>query len=393
MFSPGWPARAVANGVATYVATMREALQAAGHHVVVLAPKAWIAPGVDDGVAALAPDAWFRLRAWCRRRLAPPRPAMDEHGEIVARCAVRVVRRHRLDVLEMEEAFGFCAEVAAAVPVPVVVKLHGPAFLLAPDAPAADADATLRVAREGAGIAAAAAVLAPSAATLTATLARYGVQPRLARRVPNPLVVPAGPTWSPAGADPDRVLYIGRYEPVKGGDLALEAFTRVLARRPQARLWFVGHDRGVPGPDGRLRHFAAHVAALPPAVQERIDYLGVLPVEQLASLRLRAGVVLAPSRFETQSYAALEAMALGCPVVAFAVGGLAEIVRDGATGLAVAPGDVAALADAALRVLADPALAGRLGSAARAYVMTAHDPAVIARATAEVYAAAIAARG
>jgi len=394
LFSPGWPARAVANGIAAYVEILRDALRAQGHEVVVLSPREWILPDAPGAVAPIAPSLAFRAGRWLRKRLGRTRPNLVDDAAIIARCAAAAVRRHRLDVLEVEESFGFAAEVAAAAGVPVVVKLHGPAFLLAPEADAADAAHALRVAREGVGLAAAAAVLAPSQVTLDLTLARYQLRPHLARRVPNPMPMPAGPTWSPAGADPNRLLYVGRFEPVKGGDFALAAFARVLARRPQVRLWYVGHDRGVPGPDGRPRRFAEHVAAeLPATVRERVDYLGVLPNAELAALRRRAGVVIVPSRYETQSYAALEAMALGCPVAAFAVGGLAEAVRDGATGLAAAPGDIDALAAAALRLLADPVLASRLGAGARDHVAVAHAPDAIARATAEVYAAAIAARG
>lgn len=393
LFSPGWPARAVANGIGAYVEMLRDALRAAGHEVVVLAPRELILADAPGPVEPIAPDLTFRAGRWLRNRLGRARPHIVDHAAITARCAAAAVRRHRLDVLEAEESFGFAAEVAAAAGVPVVVKLHGPAFLLAPEAPADDSAHALRVAREGVGLAAAAAVLAPSQATLDATLARYQLRPRIARRVPNPMAMPAGPTWSPGDADPDRLLYVGRFERVKGGDLALAAFARVLARRPHARLWFVGHDRGVPGPDGRQRRFAEHVAAeLPASVRDRVDYLGVLPNAELAALRRRAGVVLASSRYETQSYAALEAMALACPVAAFAVGGLAEAVRDGVTGLAVPAGDVDALADAASRLLADPGLASRLGAAARDYVAVAHAPEAIARATAEVYAAALAAR-
>ena len=61
----------------------------------------------------------------------------------------------------------------------------------------------------------------------------------------------------------------------------------------------------------------------------------------------------------------LEAMAAGAPVVASAVGGIPDIVRHGLNGLLVTPGDPTSLAQAIARVLADRALAARLGHAAR----------------------------
>ena len=66
----------------------------------------------------------------------------------------------------------------------------------------------------------------------------------------------------------------------------------------------------------------------------------------------------------------LEAMAHGAPVVATAVGGIPEAVRDGVEGVLVAPGDPGALAAAVLGLLADPDARMRLGAAGRERVRT-----------------------
>jgi glycosyltransferase involved in cell wall biosynthesis len=62
----------------------------------------------------------------------------------------------------------------------------------------------------------------------------------------------------------------------------------------------------------------------------------------------------------------MEAMAAGLPVLATRVGGVPELVRDGETGLVIAPGDVAAIRDGLARLLADPALRRKMGEAGRA---------------------------
>jgi len=62
---------------------------------------------------------------------------------------------------------------------------------------------------------------------------------------------------------------------------------------------------------------------------------------------------------------AIEAAAMRCPMIATPLGGLAEIIEDGATGLAVPPGDARALAEALVRLLDDAPLAARLAAAAR----------------------------
>ena len=72
-----------------------------------------------------------------------------------------------------------------------------------------------------------------------------------------------------------------------------------------------------------------------------------------------------PSLHEGLPYTLLEAMAFGTPVIASRVGGLAEVVQDGTTGLLVTPGDASDLADALRRLIADPSLRKRLGDAAQ----------------------------
>lgn len=85
----------------------------------------------------------------------------------------------------------------------------------------------------------------------------------------------------------------------------------------------------------------------------------------------RAGVVVVPSVVaEGLNITALEAMALGRPVIASAVGGLPEVVADEETGLLVPPGDVDALARAVRRIIEDPILARRLGEAGRERAVT-----------------------
>jgi 2-deoxystreptamine N-acetyl-D-glucosaminyltransferase/2-deoxystreptamine glucosyltransferase len=77
-------------------------------------------------------------------------------------------------------------------------------------------------------------------------------------------------------------------------------------------------------------------------------------------------VLVLPSAYEEMGSVLVEAMASGLPVVASAVGGIPEVVRDGETGLLVPPGDVAALAGVLDRLAADPELRARLAAGARA---------------------------
>jgi glycosyltransferase involved in cell wall biosynthesis len=80
-----------------------------------------------------------------------------------------------------------------------------------------------------------------------------------------------------------------------------------------------------------------------------------------------------PSHREAQGLVIIEAMAAGRPVVASAVGGIPEMIKDGVTGLLVPPGDPAALAAAVIRMLQDAELAQRVGHAGHALVRERFD--------------------
>jgi glycosyltransferase involved in cell wall biosynthesis len=160
--------------------------------------------------------------------------------------------------------------------------------------------------------------------------------------------IEAGPE-PPPPPDAPRLAAVGRLIPIKGFDLLLEAFARARAEVPELTLELAGA-----GPlEGELR------AAAPPGVEllGRVSPPG--PVYE------RNAVVVVPSRGEGFGMVALEAAERGRAAIVSDVGGLPEIVADGETGLVVPSGDVDALAAAIVRLARDPALAARLGAAAR----------------------------
>jgi glycosyltransferase involved in cell wall biosynthesis len=93
--------------------------------------------------------------------------------------------------------------------------------------------------------------------------------------------------------------------------------------------------------------------------------LGMLGYDQLQHLYVRASALVLASYREGLPVAIIEAMAHGCPVVATRVGGIPSLIEDGVDGLLVDPGDVPGLRTALERVLGNPDLASRLGSAGR----------------------------
>jgi glycosyltransferase involved in cell wall biosynthesis len=137
--------------------------------------------------------------------------------------------------------------------------------------------------------------------------------------------------------EPPHVLYAGRLSEEKG--------IRELAAAT------AGIPRVVVG-DGPLR------ALLP-------DSVGFVPPSALGGYLERAAVVVCPSHREGYGVVAREALAHGRPVVASAVGGLTDVVKDGVTGILVPPHDSDALRGAIERLLDDPELRRSLGAAAR----------------------------
>jgi glycosyltransferase involved in cell wall biosynthesis len=200
--------------------------------------------------------------------------------------------------------------------------------------------------------------------------------------------------WDPVRCERDRVLFVGRFDAVKGGDLMVLAFQRLLARRPGARLAFVGPDPGVLRSDGsavRLRDFIASLGDH--ALADAITTTGAVAPAQVAELRPRAAVTVVASRRESQGYTALEAMLQACPVVVTDTSGLSEIVEHGVTGLKARPDDPEDLARQIERVLDDRELARSLGAAGRAFVLREHAPAAVVARMLAVYRRAIEARG
>lgn len=123
----------------------------------------------------------------------------------------------------------------------------------------------------------------------------------------------------------------------------------------------------------------------------RVRFLGLR--DDKAELLAACDALVLPSRREGLGVAALEAMACGRPVLASRVGGLAETVRDGETGLLVAPEDPDALAEAIARLLGDVALRERLGAAGPARVAKGHLPEQMTASYEKLYLEVLGGRG
>jgi phosphatidylinositol alpha 1,6-mannosyltransferase len=339
------------NGVANSVLRSAEHLLARGHQPLVIAPEP-----ARAARAAPSPAGYPVLRV-----PSLPLPGyrtfrLGLGGGAAAAPIRRALAEHRADLVHLASPFvlgprGLRAARQLGLPAVAVYQTDVPGYARAYHyGRGAEAVAWRWVRRMHN---AAARTLAPSTVSLQ-RLRAHGVDRvwRWGRGVDGQLFRPAARCaalrreLAPGG----EVLigYVGRLAPEKQVELLAP-----VARLPGARLVIVG---GGPA-EARLRRI------LPGAV-----FLGQRRGEDLARIYASLDVFVHSGCHETFGQTIQEAAASGLPVVAPAAGGPLDLVLDGVTGYLVPPGDAAALAAAAARLVADPALRAAQGRAARQLV-------------------------
>ena len=155
-------------------------------------------------------------------------------------------------------------------------------------------------------------------------------------------------------ASPPRLLCIGRLIPIKGHIVLLRAFAEAKRELPGLELEIAGRGPLEPA----LKALGRELGVL-----DSIRFLGhVSPIQAAIE---HAAVVVVPSMGEGFGMVALEAMERSRPVIAAAIGGLGELVRDGETGLLVPPGEAEPLRAAIVRLAGNLDLAREMGEAGR----------------------------
>jgi len=180
------------------------------------------------------------------------------------------------------------------------------------------------------------------------------------------------------------VAVIGQLVPWKGHEAFLSAFSRIVRHVPDAAAVIAGED--VFGDHPGIRE----------SLERRRDKLGLHDAvkflgqrDDVADMLSDCDVLAVPSRAEPFGRVALEAMALGKPVVGFDAGGLPEVVVHKQTGVLAPRGNIAAFAEALVAVLSDPDWAQELGAAGHVRVRQCFSAEQMARRIESVYAALI----
>ena len=213
-------------------------------------------------------------------------------------------------------------------------------------------------------------VLVPSA-YLRAIALGWSLDPARTTVVANPAPeVPVHPTRDEAraalGIEGFALGVAGRLTEQK----ALEDTLAALARVPRVALLILG--------DG-LERAALERRAAQLDVSDRVRFLGAGTRDDVIVLFRAVDAALLTSAWENLPHTLLEALAAGTPVIATAVGGIPEVVRDGENGLLVPPRDVAAAASAIDRLVRDEVLRASLAAAAAPSVEELAEPRILRR--------------
>jgi glycosyltransferase involved in cell wall biosynthesis len=191
----------------------------------------------------------------------------------------------------------------------------------------------------------------------------YGVDPDRVRVVPYGILLDDRPDV--VVADPPIITWTGRSLERKGGQRLLRVWRRHFSA------------------DSRLRL----ITPMPVDSEPGLEVVNDLTPDQTARrdrLLAESSLFVFPSVMDTFGYAPIEAMAMGVPVVAYDATALPETVRDGVTGLLVAPEDDDALTAAIDKLLGDAPLRARLGAEAQADMRARFDARVTTAALVDV---------
>ena len=173
--------------------------------------------------------------------------------------------------------------------------------------------------------------------------------------------------------DENVLLYVGRVQPLKGPELLLESVAR-MDLNEGLKVLIVGGDVTGDEEVTKVRRLAGELG-----IDHLVSFEGTVPHRRLVHYYNAADLCVVPSFYESFGLVAAEAMACGTPVVATAVGGLPETVKDGLNGSLVRDRNPEVLAEKISLLLNNVRLRGLLASRARESVAALNWPTVAGR--------------
>jgi glycosyltransferase involved in cell wall biosynthesis len=295
LFTPGWPGQNTPNGIATAVFQLAMGLHRTGHTPVIVAEH--LDGTAPEGIPVVhIPDLGWCWQDRLRGRLGDPDVGHWHRARRIAAGVRQAQETHGVDAFIMEETNGWAGLVQRLVSCPVCITLHGPWVLLQPWVSVEKVKADRqRERREHRALRRAAGIIAPSRNVLRGIEESVPLPHTPKAVLPNALRAARPLRAFPAERAGD-ILFVGRFDFLKGADTVLEAFSLLSETHPQARLTFVGVDKGLRREDGEVQHMEAALAAMPETARRRIHYTGPLDWPQIARLRDSHPIALIASR-------------------------------------------------------------------------------------------------
>jgi glycosyltransferase involved in cell wall biosynthesis len=178
----------------------------------------------------------------------------------------------------------------------------------------------------------------------------------------------------PSAEREDLVLCAGRLFPSKGQDVLISALAILSGPAALTKVEFLGTGPMLES----LRQMAEQKG-----VANRCRFVGVVSHDEVLARMSRAKITVVPSRNEAFGLVNIESMAVGTPVIASQVGGIPEIIHDGADGYLVPPDDPPALAQKLTLLLGDAKLRERLSRNAREHFLAQYESSLVVRRQAD----------
>jgi glycosyltransferase involved in cell wall biosynthesis len=315
-------------------------------------------------------------------------------GDFSADAGKAFARRHariEFDVLEGTEARAVARVAIKLVPdIPLVVRLHTPSFVVnelnyvAPSLvsrirrftgalrrgrvpkPFSTIKYNAQTDIEYTHTLQADEIVAPSEAILETLIEAWRLDKKNVSIIPNPYACPTELLNIPIESSTGTVSFIGRLEIRKGVlDLA-QAIPAILSKYPNAVFRFIGPIW--PSPDRRY-DMKQYLEKTLKRHKGSLEFTGSLTPDNITHFLRATDICIFPSLWENFPYVCLEAMAAGRGIAASSSGGMAEILGGGTAGILLPPRSPDKIADAVIKLLDDPILRIKLGSAARSRVI------------------------
>jgi glycosyltransferase involved in cell wall biosynthesis len=396
ILSPSWPRHDAANGIVTYCDNVVKSLKAQGHDVSVLARRRAVNSKESEAASAYideySPTLIEKLLGYIGEFFSTGFSQYYLGGRAILSGVRNIEKNKKIDVLEMEESFGWHFFLQRRVEFPVVMRLHGPHYIncMVSGGELSVSD-TQRFKREERAFRAAHYVNAPSQWVLDEPQKTYHIKWPVQAAFFNPLAaLPVDQCWSPSSYTPKQLLFVGRFDVLKGGDFIIKTFAKIIEHEPDATLVFAGPDKGIKLASGGVMYIKDAIEAyIPEGKRGHVRYVGLTDSDTISLLRRQSHVALMASRSETLGYAVLESLAAAAPIVAPYVAGVRETFENNVSGVFFEEANSDDMAEKVLALLRNPFKAESISQFAYERCQSAFSPTSVASEATKFYLRAV----